>query len=291
MGYAWTDWPSEVLSTLRRGAVIPAHPLALDANRKLDRQRQKALSRYYIDAGAGGLAVGVHTTQFAIRDVGLYEPVLRLAAEEAAARTTKPIMIAGAIGRTDQAVAEARIARGLGYHAVLLSLAAWKGAEAADWQADDYGRLSGPWLDGDRVMVAEYWRRERVTKTILALSDGQVVEEGVYAAQKAMFDALGVKVIGRPRQVGGQKVTQRILTGAEVLETVDWAGRFIPIVPVYGEELMVDGRRRLRLRRGAIPRRRVRGAFDKSGDVGRPRGNANSRRTGRPGSARRSRPP
>jgi len=124
--------------------------------------------------------------------------------------------------------------------------ARWKGADAVDWEADDYGRLAGPWLDGDRVMVAEYWRRERTTKTILALSDGQVVEEGVYKAQKAMFDALGVKVVGRPRHAASHKVTQRILTGAEVLETVDWAGRFIPIVPVYGEELMVDGRRRLR---------------------------------------------
>ena len=124
--------------------------------------------------------------------------------------------------------------------------ARWKGAHAVDWEADDYGRLDGPWMDGNRVMVAEYWRRERTTKTILALSDGQVVEEGVYKAQKAMFDALGVKPIGRPRQTASHKVTQRIVTGAEVLETVDWAGRFIPIVPVYGEELMVDGRRRLR---------------------------------------------
>lgn len=123
--------------------------------------------------------------------------------------------------------------------------ARWKGAEAVDWEAHDE-RLSGPWTDGDRVMVAEYWRRERVTKTILALSDGQVVEEGVYKAQRALFDALGVKPVGRPRPVASQKVTQRILTGAEVLETVDWAGRFIPIVPVYGEELMIDGRRRLR---------------------------------------------
>ena len=72
MGTHWTDWPADVLATLRRGAVIPAHPLALDANRKLDVRRQRALSRYYLDAGAGGLAVGVHTTQFAIRDVGLY---------------------------------------------------------------------------------------------------------------------------------------------------------------------------------------------------------------------------
>lgn len=124
--------------------------------------------------------------------------------------------------------------------------ARWKGAEAVDWTGDDPGRQADGWLDGDRVTVAEYWRRERVTRTILALSDGQIVEEAVYAAQKAMFDALGVKPIGRPRQAASHKVTQRIVSGAEVLETVDWAGRFIPIVPVYGEELMVDGRRRLR---------------------------------------------
>jgi hypothetical protein len=124
--------------------------------------------------------------------------------------------------------------------------ARWKGAQAVDWEGEDYGRLAGPWLDGDRVMVAEYWRRERVERTILALSDGRAVEEAVYKAQKAVFDALGVKPVGRPRKTASHKVTQRILTGAEVLETVEWAGRFIPIVPVYGEELMVDGRRRLR---------------------------------------------
>lgn len=123
--------------------------------------------------------------------------------------------------------------------------ARWKGADPADWMAEEGDRAQG-WPDGERVTVAEYWRRERVTRTILALSDGQVVEEGVYAAQKAMFDALGVKPVGRPRPIAGQKVTQRIVSGAQVLETVDWAGRFIPIVPVYGEELMIDGRRRLR---------------------------------------------
>lgn len=124
--------------------------------------------------------------------------------------------------------------------------ARWKGADAVDWSADSYGGLGGPWMEGDRVMVAEYWRREAVTKTLLALSDGQVVERSVYEAQKAMFDALGVSVIGRPRMVASSKVVQRVLTGAEVLETVDWAGKFIPIVPVYGEELHVDGKRRLR---------------------------------------------
>ena len=95
-------------------------------------------------------------------------------------------------------------------------------------------------------MIAEYWRREAVAKTIVALSDGQVVELAIYETQKAMFDALGVSVVGRPRKVSSHKVTQSILTGAEVLETTDWAGKYIPIIPVYGEELHVDGKRRLR---------------------------------------------
>src|SRR6476659_4643281 len=112
MGLRWTDWPEQVLATLRRGAVIPAHPLALDAKRKLDPRRQRALSRYYLDAGAGGLAVGVHTTQFAIRDVGLYRPVLELAMRTAASWTKRPVvMVAGLAGPTQQAIAEAQTAR------------------------------------------------------------------------------------------------------------------------------------------------------------------------------------
>ena len=129
----WTDLPSDSLAVLRRGAVIPAHLLALDGRRKLDVRRQRAMTRYYLDAGAGGVAVGVHSTQFAIRDVGLYEPVLELAMRTA--QEWEPIggrrplfMVAGLAGRTEQAVREAGIARGLGYHAGLLSLAAMKGA-------------------------------------------------------------------------------------------------------------------------------------------------------------------
>ena len=125
----WRDLPAPVLSTLRKGAVIPAHPLALDQDRKFDKQSQRAISRYYVDAGSGGLAVGVHSTQFAIREVGLYKPVLELAIETARDWTDRPlVMIAGAVGKTAQAVEEARTARALGYHAVLLSLAAFKGA-------------------------------------------------------------------------------------------------------------------------------------------------------------------
>ena len=126
---SWSDLPADVLAILRRGAVLPAHPLALDAERRFDRQSQRALSRYYVDAGAGGLAVGVHATQFQIRDAGLYRPVLELAAETARDWAKRPlVMIAGVIGRTAQAVEEAQTARALGYHAVLLGLGAMKGA-------------------------------------------------------------------------------------------------------------------------------------------------------------------
>ena len=114
---------------LRAGTVIPAHPLALTAARKLDERRQRALARYYIDAGAGGLAVGVHTTQFAIREAGLYEDVLRIAAETARDWTPRSLALVGGLcGGTAQAVREARIAGRLGYHAGLLSLAAMRDA-------------------------------------------------------------------------------------------------------------------------------------------------------------------
>src|SRR6185437_10703171 len=125
----WRDLPPSVLSLLREGTVIPAHPLALGPDRQFDEQSQRAISRYYLDAGSGGLAVGVHPTQFAIRKVGLYRPVLELAIETAREWSDRPlVMIAGAVGNTGQAVEEARTARALGYHSVLLSLAAMKGA-------------------------------------------------------------------------------------------------------------------------------------------------------------------
>jgi len=127
----WSDLPAEVLSLLRRGTAIPAHPLALDAQRRLDERHQRALTRYYLDAGAGGLAVGVHSTQFAIRQAGLYEPVLALAARTARDWTDRPVvLIAGLAGGTEAACAEARVALKLGYHAGMLSLAAMKGSTA-----------------------------------------------------------------------------------------------------------------------------------------------------------------
>src|SRR5271165_834950 len=129
--------PSAIQRVLARGIVVPAHPLALDNRRPLDERHQRALSRYYIAAGAGGLAVGVHTTQFEIRQpqIGLFRPVLDLAREEMdradATRGEPLVRVAGICGPTSQAVAEAATIRELGYHAGLLSLAALRGADDA----------------------------------------------------------------------------------------------------------------------------------------------------------------
>jgi hypothetical protein len=167
-----------VLATLRRGVVIPAHPLALDANRKLDARRQRALSRYYIDAGAGGLAVGVHTTQFAIREADLYRPVLELAMRTADEWAKTPqVMIAGLAGRTAQAVKEAHVARDLGYHAGLLSLAAMKGgsedeliahAEAVAREMPLVGFYLQPAVGGI-LLPASFWRRFAQIENVIAI--------------------------------------------------------------------------------------------------------------------------
>ncbi|HUH12679.1 MAG TPA: dihydrodipicolinate synthase family protein [Longimicrobiales bacterium] len=118
-----------VRAALLGGMAIPAHPLALTASGRFDERHQRALTRYYLDAGAGGLAVGVHTTQFEIRAHGLLEPVLALAAETArAADARAPLLVAGVCGPTAQALAEAEGAARLGYDAGLLSLAALREA-------------------------------------------------------------------------------------------------------------------------------------------------------------------
>ncbi len=159
-----------IRKALQFGQVIPAQPLALDAGRKFDERRQRALTRYYIAAGAGGLAVGVHTTQFAIRDakIGLFRPVLELAAEVMGEVGGDDfIRIAGAVGPTEQAVAEAELARDLGYHAVLLSLAAFKDADddaliAHCRAVADVAPVIGFYLQpsvGGRLLSYGFWRR------------------------------------------------------------------------------------------------------------------------------------
>ena len=162
---------------LAKGGVIPAHPLALTAERKLDERRQRALTRYYLAAGAGGVAVGVHTTQFAIRDsrVGLFEPVLRLAMEEMRGRDA--IKVAGAIGNTGQAVREAELARGIGYEAVLLSLAALQTASPDELiehcrRVAEVAPLFGFYLQpavGGRVLPYSFWRRFAEIENVVAI--------------------------------------------------------------------------------------------------------------------------
>ena len=168
-----------VRDRLRSGMIIPAHPLALTDAGALDEVSQRALTRYYIDSGAGGIAVGVHTTQFEIRDHGLLEPVLALAAETARDWTmmphtpvptvetpSMPLLIAGACGETAQAVQEAALARDLGYDAVLLSpggLAAHDDAYLLERAAavGEVLPLIGFYLQpavGGRVLSRSWWR-------------------------------------------------------------------------------------------------------------------------------------
>jgi hypothetical protein len=172
------DIPADVLAVLRRGTVIPAHLLALDASRRLDARRQRALTRYYVDAGAGGIAVGVHATQFAIRDAGLYEPVLKLAADAVREWTARPIvLVAGLAGGTAQARREAEIARELGYHAGMLSLGAMRGVAADELVAHCLAvsrvmPLVGFYLQpavGGIELGAAFWRRFAEIENVVAV--------------------------------------------------------------------------------------------------------------------------
>jgi dihydrodipicolinate synthase/N-acetylneuraminate lyase len=161
---------AELRSRLLAGLVIPAHPLALTAQRRIDERRQRALTRYYCAAGAGGVAVGVHTTQFAIRTAGLLEPVLRLAAEvvraHEAASGRRVLKVAGAIGETAQAAREATLARDLGCDVVLLGLGALRDADDASLVAHcravaDVLPLFGFYLQpavGGRALGHGFWR-------------------------------------------------------------------------------------------------------------------------------------
>ncbi|MDC0033269.1 dihydrodipicolinate synthase family protein [Alphaproteobacteria bacterium] len=174
----WSDWPEDVLRQLREGCVIPASPLVLTENRAFDPVRQSALMRYYIDAGAGGVAVGVHATQFEIRQAGLYEPVLRTAADAIDGWSDKPIVrIAGLAGNTKQAVSEAETARGLGYHAGLLSFAAFKKASEAEIiehcrTVADILPLVGFYLQlavGGILLSTDFWRRFAEIENVAAI--------------------------------------------------------------------------------------------------------------------------
>ena len=174
---------AKIQRVLAKGALIPAHPLALTAERRLDERRQRALTRYYIAAGAGGLAIAVHTTQFAIRDprVGLFEPVLRLAAEEMDAadrRREEPLIRVGGIcGETGQAVREATLLADLGYSAGLLSLFALRDADDAALLAHcravaEILPVVGFYLQpavGGRVLSFSFWRQFAEIENVVAI--------------------------------------------------------------------------------------------------------------------------
>lgn len=176
---------SKVFEKIRKGIVIPAHPLALTEKRQLDEKRQKGLTRYYLSAGAGGVAIGVHTTQFEIHDkkVGLYKPVLELGCEtisefEQKHNEVKPVVrIAGVIGKTKQAIEEAEIAKSLGYHAVLLSLSAFKDAKNYE-MIQHVSRIAeimpvfGFYLQpsvGGRILNYDFWRRFSEIENVIAI--------------------------------------------------------------------------------------------------------------------------
>lgn len=172
-----------VRAALHAGMVIPAHPLALTSARKLDERRQAALTRYYHAAGAGGIAVAVHTTQFAIRDAkhALLRPVLELAATTARACDTaagrQTVLVAGICGALAQALTEARLARELGYHAGLLSLAALRDSsddellahcEAVAPEIPLFGFYLQP-AAGGRLLSYHFWRRFAEIPNVLAI--------------------------------------------------------------------------------------------------------------------------
>ncbi len=167
----------KIRDKLLSGLVIPAHPLALTAKRKLDERRQRALTRYYLAAGAGGVAVGVHTTQFAIRNpkFGLLRPVLELAMEEMRGR--EAIAISGVCGKTRQATREAELAASLGYDVALLSLADLRDKPIS--QLLEHARsiasiipIMGFYLQpsvGGCVLPYEFWRKLTEIENLVAI--------------------------------------------------------------------------------------------------------------------------
>jgi dihydrodipicolinate synthase/N-acetylneuraminate lyase len=237
---AVSDRERALRASLGQGVVIPAHPLALTADRRLDERHQRALTRYYLDAGAGGIAVGVHTTQFAIRkpEHGLYRPVLELAAETARAwrdPARAPIaLVAGAIGDTTQAVAEAEVAASLGYDLVLLSLGALRDASDAALVAHcravaEVLPLFGFYLQpavGGRVLGYRFWRefaeierawaikiapfdRYRTLDVVRAVGDSGRADLALYTGND---DAI-VSDLVTPFPVGGDPSPRRIVGG------------------------------------------------------------------------------
>jgi dihydrodipicolinate synthase/N-acetylneuraminate lyase len=220
-----------VRAALQAGAVIPAHPLALTAERRLDERRQRALTRYYCEAGAGGVAVGVHTTQFAIRQHGLLRPVLSLAAQTIDALDSerpRAVKVAGVCGRTDQAVPEAQLAAELGFDAGLLSLSALVGASNVELLAHSrriseilpvFGFYLQPAVGG-RVLDYAFWR-------------GFLEIAPVIAIKVAPFDRYATLEVARALADSGRGGEVALYTGnddaivADLVADLDFGGRRI----------------------------------------------------------------
>ena len=190
---------ADLRARLQRGLAIPAHPLALTAQGRLDERHQRGLTRYYIAAGAGGLAVGVHTTQFAIRDpkIGLFKPVLELAAEEMN-RAEQPLLrIAGVCGQTTQAVGEAVLLRELGYHAALLSLGALRTADEEELIAHcravaEVTPVVGFYLQpsvGGHALPYGFWRRFAEIENVVAIKIAPFNRYQTQDVVRAVIDA------------------------------------------------------------------------------------------------------
>ena len=217
---------------LYSGLAIPAHPLALEANRKLDERRQRALTRYYLAAGAGGIAVGVHTTQFEIRDPrhGLFRPVLELAREEMQA--SQAVKIAGVCGQTAQAVSEAQLAQSLGYDAGLLSLGALRDASVDELMAHvravaEVIPAIGFYLQpsvGGRLLPFDFWRRF-------------VEIDNVVAIKMAPFNRYQTLDVVRAVALSGRAHEIALYTGNDDNIVVDLLTRF----QVGGEPLTIRG--------------------------------------------------
>ena len=238
---------------LRSGVAVPAHPLALTAARTLDERRQRALTRYYFDAGAGGLAVGVHTTQFAIRDPrhGLHRPVLELAADTIRARRDEDarpfVMVAGICGPTSQAIAESEVALAHGYDVGLLSLGALRDATAKQLLAHCRAiantiPLFGFYLQpavGGRVLDYAFWREFAEIENVWAIKVAPFdryrtldVMRAVGAAGRndiALYTGNDDNIVGDlvtpfPIESGGQK-RSRFMDGGLLGQWAVWTSR------------------------------------------------------------------
>jgi dihydrodipicolinate synthase/N-acetylneuraminate lyase len=225
------DSEFDVRARLLEGLVIPAHPLALNAQRKLGEERQRGLTRYYRESGAGGVAVAVHTTQFAIREHGLLAPVLSLAAEET--RGSGMVLVAGVCGRIQQAASEAALARDLGYHAALVSLSALRDEPVAE--LIEHLRAVGEILPvfgfylqpavGGRLLPYEFWRQAAELPCLAAIKIApfnryqtvdvvRAVAESGRAAEIALYTGNDDNIVAdllTPFRFGG--VTLRIAGG------------------------------------------------------------------------------